>query len=788
LELLHLRTEEISVEKPFQTVIQAPVVSVADVLPSRPVVKRNGHAKPVLRFVGPNVNDSQTANDASTVRDRNPLRPVGKTNRFTWIVENGAAANYRSLGKRLAISGDLFRHGDGHALIQVLADGKTRLISKGSHLAPVIVDRMKMLVTKGGKVVSELPASNHLNAMLRSEKFLGQFRSVDEVTTHPLYRDDFILARPGYNDGGPGQRILYLGPTPTIADSTATIERFLDVMVFATTADRTNTVAAALTVLLHRHWRGQKPLVLVTSTKSHSGKGTTSDFFRGSVPKADLLYEANDWPMMFQFQQQIKANPEIGVVVFDNVRVDSSGRAKFIRSAFIESFVTSAEVTLASPGAGDPIQLENRYVVTINTNDGKLSPDLMNRALPIHLAPRGSVHERQTPIGNPKLDFLPAHQEQIEAELRGMIERWKDAGRPLDEDVKHSMSNWAKVIGGILKVSGFADFLGNCKVRKAVDDPVQEALAILGAAKPGKALRPAEWAKIMVEEGLVKTLLPPNERDTEKSRTRATGVLFHKHLDTTFIGRSDTTLYHLRLEGGNRRWITGKNPHVRYLFTVVKEEPLPVEDGDEPDTPSIGDSAASDRGMTTLEKKFQLYQTPHHITEALLRRETFTETLWEPCCGRGDIALVLRKNGYRDVNCSDIEDWGHPGTVVQDFRETNEKVASIVTNPPHGRPQEFVRHARKLANKVAMLLSADFEAAVGSSDLRADAEFRLKAVYTFTQSVRWLNITDIFGKIKYAWFVWEKGYSGETFREWITFDTKTLTEVEPLTSNAEALE
>ena len=210
--------------------------------------------------------------------------------------------------------------------------------------------------------------------MLRSEKFLRKFRSVDEVTIHPLYRDDFALARPGYNNGGPGQRILYLGAEPAIVGSTETIERFLDVMAFASNADRTNTVAAALTVLLHRNWPGQKPVVLVTATKTHSGKGTLTDFFRGSVPKADVLYEALDWPMQQQFQRQVQANPEIGVVVFDNVRSDSSGRSNFIRSGFIESFVTSADVTLASPGAGEAIHLENRYVVTINTTTENSAP------------------------------------------------------------------------------------------------------------------------------------------------------------------------------------------------------------------------------------------------------------------------------------------------------------------------------------------------------------------------------------------------------------------------------
>lgn len=525
-------------------------------------------------------NTQASAQPVSTVRGCNGLHQKPKAKVFTWVVENGAAVNYWTMGELLAASGDLYRHRDGHALVQVLAGGKTRLISKGNHLAPVIVDRIKMVVTKDGKIVSELPTAFHLNAMLRSEAFLGRFRQVDEVTTHPLYLDDFSLAQPGYNDGGHGRRVLYLGPEPEIAGSTVTIERFLDVMAFASNADRTNTVGAALTVLLRRKWPGQKPAILATSTRSHSGKGTITEFLRGGVPKADVLYEAIDWPMQSQFQRQVHANPEIGMVVFDNVRCDSSGRSSFIRSAFIESFVTNAEVTLASPGAGEAINLVNRYVVTINMNDGRLSPDLMNRGLPINLAPKGDVHERGTPIGNPKLDFLPAHHDQIAAELRGMIEKWKAAGCPLDEDVRHSMTPWARNIGGILQVNGFKDFLGNGKVRKSADDPTQEALAILGVAKPGKALRPSEWAEIVVDEGLVKTLLPPNERDTDKSRTRAIGVVLKKNLDVTFLGHTDTKLYQFRLEGGNRRWIKGKNPHVRYVFSVLKEEILPEDSGD----------------------------------------------------------------------------------------------------------------------------------------------------------------------------------------------------------------
>ncbi len=501
-----------------------------------------------------------------------------------WVVERGAAHNYRLLGELLSASGGLYRNGTtGHGLVQVLINGTFRLITKGTQLAPLIVDRVPMRVEKEGKVVNELPAAHHLNSMLHSEEFLGKFKAVDEVTGLPMYLDDFSLVPPGYNDFGPGKRILYLGEDPPVVRSLETINAFLSVMSFATTADSTNTVGAALTVLLRHQWTGEKPLVLITATQSHSGKGTVTDFFRGAVPKADVLYESLDWPMQDQFQRQVKKTPDIGVVLFDNVRLDSSGgRARFIRSAFVEAFVTNGEITLASPGAGEPIRLVNKYVVTVNTNDGALSTDLMNRSLPIHLAPTGDTQDRVSAIGNPKLEFLPENRARIEAELRGMIEKWKEAGRPLDMTVRHPMSRWARTIGGILKVNDFNDFLANYGNRKTTDDPIRESLAILGAVKHDEALRPMQWAELAVEHGLAKTLFGPNERDTPKGRERAIGRILKRHRRIVFHAETETQQYQLRLEGGCRRW-GGEKPHVRYVFTKLSEETLPVDD----DRPSV---------------------------------------------------------------------------------------------------------------------------------------------------------------------------------------------------------
>jgi hypothetical protein len=255
------------------------------------------------------------------------------------------------------------------------------------------------------------------------------------VVKAATYLPEFQLVSPGYTDGGPGHRVLNLGPEAQILQGQDAINAFLYVMEFATPADRTNAVALALTVLLRNIWAGAKPVGVVTSTKSHGGKETIIDFATGNASKVSVDYESADWAFRSGFIAALKANSDAGVVNVENARL---GRGdKLIASAFLERFLTDSEPTLHSAQLRDAFRMANQIVVTISTNVGTVSEDLMNRGLPIHLNPIGNVADREPAIGNPKLEYLPRHREQIEAELRGMIEKWKVGGQPLDSRVRH---------------------------------------------------------------------------------------------------------------------------------------------------------------------------------------------------------------------------------------------------------------------------------------------------------------------------------------------------------------
>lgn len=143
----------------------------------------------------------------------------------------------------------------------------------------------------------------------------------------------------------------------------------------------------------------------------------------------------------------------------------------------------------------------------------------------------------------------------------------------------------------------------------------------------------------------------------------------------------------------------------------------------------------------------EFFPTPSKITLALLEREQFVGSFWEPACGKGHIAMLLPENCY----ASDLYDHGY-GEIGIDFLKSNRREDNIVTNPPFSYSTQFKWHALKLARKkVAMLKYC--------KQLGEEVEARspLKSVYVFDEKIDFEG-ADL-GWLM-AWFVWEIGYDG----------------------------
>lgn len=106
-----------------------------------------------------------------------------------------------------------------------------------------------------------------------------------------------------------------------------------------------------------------------------------------------------------------------------------------------------------------------------------------------------------------------------------------------------------------------------------------------------------------------------------------------------------------------------------------------------------------------------LYETPEVAVHALLANEFVPNCVWEPCCGPGAIARVLRLSG-RTVFASDIVNYDtkEQNGVTDFFKATSapSEFDAIVTNPPFSKAEDFVAHGLALAPRVIMLLRLAF--------------------------------------------------------------------------------
>lgn len=167
------------------------------------------------------------------------------------------------------------------------------------------------------------------------------------------------------------------------------------------------------------------------------------------------------------------------------------------------------------------------------------------------------------------------------------------------------------------------------------------------------------------------------------------------------------------------------------------------------------------------------YATDPKALELLLQIESFSHYVWEPACGEGHLSEVLKRHGH-DVLSTDIIDRGYPKTQVADFLASDAPVGvsrDIITNPPYKYAKEFVEHALDISidgTKVAMFLKLQF--LEGKARRELFKKYPPKTIYVSSERLKCAPNGD-FEKVKssavaYAWFIWEKGYKGNTIVRW----------------------
>ena len=185
---------------------------------------------------------------------------------------------------------------------------------------------------------------------------------------------------------------------------------------------------------------------------------------------------------------------------------------------------------------------------------------------------------------------------------------------------------------------------------------------------------------------------------------------------------------------------------------------------------------ASNHSMGDREER-DFYATPPLAVRDLMELEKFDKNIWEPACGLNHITNILIESGY-NVRFSDIVDRSAEQNIeIYDFL-TNKDIweGDIITNPPYKYASEFVEKALETVtegHKVAMFLKLSFLETKKRYELFQ--KYPIKKIYVASNRLGCAKNGEFNGKdniasaVCYCWFIWEKGYTGQTTIDWFNF-------------------
>lgn len=171
------------------------------------------------------------------------------------------------------------------------------------------------------------------------------------------------------------------------------------------------------------------------------------------------------------------------------------------------------------------------------------------------------------------------------------------------------------------------------------------------------------------------------------------------------------------------------------------------------------------------------YATDPKAVELLLELEQFAPVIWEPACGEGHISKVLQAHGY-EVISTDLIYRGFGDPEPLDFlTETLEGFeGDIITNPPYSMGLEFVQKALesvrpggKASGPVGKWLCSEGSVFGGTEAGAILQEYPPRTVYISRSRLACYKNGDMSktdSAIAYAWYVWEKGFTGDPVIKW----------------------
>lgn len=170
------------------------------------------------------------------------------------------------------------------------------------------------------------------------------------------------------------------------------------------------------------------------------------------------------------------------------------------------------------------------------------------------------------------------------------------------------------------------------------------------------------------------------------------------------------------------------------------------------------------------------YATDPHALELFLeaiKRDNFKlcKRIWECACGQGHLSKILIDKGYI-VKSTDLIDRGYGEGGIDFLKQREGWHGDILTNPPYKYAEDFVEKALKLleqGNHCVMFLKVQFLEGQSRRELFEHCPPKYVYVHSKRANCAKNGNFEKYGSsaICYCWYIWEKGFKGESIIRWI---------------------
>lgn len=317
----------------------------------------------------------------------------------------------------------------------------------------------------GDTVLMPVPLSRQVVDMLGNllPEQLEKFRRVDQVLRFPFCTagadgQPIIVSDTGYDATS---RTVLVGTGGAAAARFATPEaasEYLQWVIgdfpFSGQSEKENYLGMLLQLVLRPYIQGNTPLYIIEGNQSGVGKSLLAKLpvaLSGIVPP-----ELVAWPDKGA-EEATKGLPRLlergeAVVAWDNARGT-------LASSTFESLFTSHVVTLRYLGGAQLGTFAIRQLWIITSNNLEANRDGARRGVRCRLV---KTQAREHAISD-FVTYCCNNRGEILSALLRLVQHWIEQGAPLYKDVPtlDSYEHWATVVGSVMKINGFTQWLRN---------------------------------------------------------------------------------------------------------------------------------------------------------------------------------------------------------------------------------------------------------------------------------------------------------------------------------------